>query len=429
MAEIRPFRGIRYNRELQRELGRLVTPPYDVIDAAAEEWYYNLHPYNIIHLELPRSAVGDKYEAAAQTLQRWLADDVLRRDDRPALYLYQQVFRGETGPVTRTGFIASLRAEPYEAGSVLPHEETIRGHKEDRLRLLRACHTNVSSIFGLYHDPDHAVDGPLLEVVKSTPPAVQFTFQGVVERLWAVYEEKLLAQTCELMRGRPIYIADGHHRYETAVEFGREMRDKGRTGFDRVMVTLVNLHDPGLVIYPTHRLVKGVAGLRVEELLARLERDFLIRPLSVKAEAVDELLAVLKTAGSEGHAFALYAGGGQGYVLQLKASRKPEELLTSEHSPEWRRLDVAVLHGLILEPYLGVTDLTRSRGENLAYTRDAREALAGVDKGTYQLAFLINPPRVEDVVRIAGNGEKMPQKSTFFYPKLVTGLVLHQLGE
>ncbi|MDN5294038.1 MAG: hypothetical protein PWQ91_1139 [Eubacteriales bacterium] len=429
MATVVPFRGVRYNLEKAGNLADLVTPPYDVIDAEGQKMYHEKSPYNVIRLELgykypDDSEENNRYTRARDTFRRWLAEGILRHDPRPAIYLYQQEFDARGERKVRTGFIAGVKVEDYSKGVVLPHEETLPKHKADRLELMRHCLANFSPIFGLYSDPDHAVDSLLEQAKGGRAPDMEVTDEnGIVNRLWVIDDPEVVARVVAMMADKKIYIADGHHRYETALAFSKEMEAKGQPGYDYIMMTLVNLYDRGLVVFPTHRLVYNLTNFNLDALVANLQENFMVEELPAGTE-LPEVLRRLEEAGRQTAAFAMYAGGGRYFLLTLK-DRAVMKDLVPDRSEAWRNLDVTILHTLILEKYLGIGSQQRAEESNLVYTRDEEFAVREVDKGNFQLAFLMNPTRVEEVTAVAEGGEKMPQKSTFFYPKVITGLVIN----
>jgi uncharacterized protein (DUF1015 family) len=462
VANVVPIRGLRYNPGVA-DFTDLVTPPYDVIDAAGQDRYYRKHPRNIIRLEYGLEYPGDnnennRYTRAAGYFTDWRHKGILVRDEQPALYLYRQEFSVRDTHLVRSGFICGVRLEPYENGVVLPHEETLPKHKADRLALMQACRANFSPIFSLFADPEMAVERLLAGAAPGEPDAGFTDEDGQIHRLWVINDPGVIAGVQTAMTGKTIFIADGHHRYETALNYSLERRKEDpNPASDRpynfVMMTLVNLYDPGLVVLPTHRLVKNITRKEQDELLEKLETEFAIEtfPLDdhgVVLQSVLELMAL--RAGLPGpvssrditknktgvnsqpprhkHVFGLYAGEDLLHLLTLKHGVDLSNLMPRDKSAAWRGLDVSVLHRLILERHLGIGSEQLSSGANLAYTRDEKEAIGGVNRGDYQLSLLMNPTLVEEVMAVAGNGEKMPQKSTFFYPKLITGLVINKLS-
>lgn len=475
MAAVIPFKGLRYNPQKAGDLAELVTPPYDVIDNAAQDRYYKRHPYNIIRLEYGKTFPGDnesdnRYTRAAYDYNNWLKEGVLAPEPKPALYLYEQEFTlgGETK--IRSGLVCGVKLEPYENGVVLPHEETMPKHKADRLELMRTCRANFSPIFSLYADKEEVVNKSLRDSVKDMSPDVDFKDEaGHQHRMWVITDAAVIARVQEAMADKRIFIADGHHRYETALNYKKE-RDaakgdpEGNTpvtatsscccgpdgnmscfaesepAYNYVMMTLVNLYDPGLVVLPTHRLVKNVTGLDKSSLIKQIKQNFTIEkyPLLENRSNLQEFLALLAERGQANkdiitdsinhpHVFGLYTGNSELYLLKLNDKGNLSSLMPKDKSPDWQGLDVSVLHTLIIEKYLGICGELRAKAEHITYSREEEGALAAVDAGEYQLAFFMNPTLVEEVTRVAGNGEKMPQKSTFFYPKLISGLVVNRL--
>ena len=459
MANLIPIHGLRYNPGLA-DFTELVTPPYDVIDAEGQDRYYRKHPRNVIRLEYGLDYPGDneennRYTRAAAYFAEWQEKGLLIQDELPALYLHRQEFtiRGET--TVRSGFICGVRLEPYENEVVLPHEETLPKHKADRLALLHACKANFSPIFSLYADPQLTVDS-ILAGAATGEPNVNFTDEdGQVHRLWVITDPVTIEKVQAAMSDKQVFIADGHHRYETALKYSVERRAADEQGpelqpYDYVMMTLVNLFDPGLVVLPTHRLVKQITREQLDGLLEKLVNEFTLEtfPLDDQGEALPAILDLMamragydvpvasRNPDAPGtavelrphkHVFGLYTGERLLHILTLKYGVDLDLLMPRDKSASWRGLDVSILHTLILERYLGIGGEQRASGANLAYTRDQDEAIAGVDRGDYQLSLLMNPPLVEEVTAVAMNGEKMPQKSTFFYPKLITGIVINKL--
>ncbi|MCL6477587.1 MAG: DUF1015 domain-containing protein [Peptococcaceae bacterium] len=369
--------------------------------------------------------------AAARIAPRWRGD---RRTHR------QREFTAGGRTVVRSALVCAVRLEPYERGIVLPHEETMPKHKADRLELMRACRANFSPIFGLYADPDTTVTAVLRNAAGKRPPVAAFTDEtGEVHRLWAITDGIAVSSVQRIMADRRIFIADGHHRYETALNYRAEAGAAGGGADDPacnyVMMTLVNLYDPGLVILPTHRLLKNISATDLSSLPYRLRVNFRLEefPLAPGKENFGSFLNDLAVRGSgpagpytHRHVFGIYCGG-RLYFATLKNEENLATLMPPDKSPAWQGLDVSVLHCLVIEKYLGVDDELRARGEHITYTREEEGALLAVDRGEYQLAFFLNPTLVEEVTTVAANGEKMPQKSTYFYPKMITGLVINSL--
>lgn len=424
MAVIVPLRGLRYNPELVPDLAAVVTPPYDVIGPEDQERYYDRSPYNIIRLEYGKilpgdNAVNNRYTRARDTLAAWRKGGVLRREDRPAIYLYEQEFAVAGRVYRRRGFFCGVALTPYSEGQVLPHEETLPKAKEDRLNLLRACRANFSPVFGLYTDQAMAADRILREAAAAEPDCAFTDEDGQVHRLWVITATEPINRLVSALRSRPIYIADGHHRYETALAYAQEHPEPGL--HHNVLMVLVNLYDPGLVILPTHRLVRAVRACPLPDLLAALAPHFAVEPFAGPADAFFRRLRELGR-----HSFGLCAGDGGLYHLTLRPEVDLGALMPAGRSAAWQQLDVAILHHLILEAHLGIGAGERARqGGPVTYTREEEQALIRVRRGEYTHAFFLNPTGVREMVDVAQAGEKMPQKSTYFYPKLITGLVIN----
>ncbi|MBS3898943.1 MAG: DUF1015 domain-containing protein [Dethiobacter sp.] len=436
MAIIVPFRGVRYNQAQAGQLADLVTPPYDVIYGDEQKRYYEKNDYNIIRLEYGESHSNDdnqnnRYTRAHAFFKTWLEERILVHDGQPAIYLYEQEFTASGSRLTRSGFIAGVGLEDYETGIILPHEETLSKAKEDRLELLRHCHANFSPIFGLYDDSSLTVE-KIASRYKQNTADEEFTDEnGESHRLWMINDPEDLAAITNLFKSQKVYIADGHHRYETALNYYKEMRAKGDSRFSFCLMTLVNLHDPGLVIYPTHRLVKNVAGLNAKEFLNNLEKIFTITTLPLPDTDREAILSAELDTNTvlmaDNHAFLLYLGDEKLHRLLLRRAADNQLMAAGRgiFSPAWRSLDVAILQSLVLEGMLGIDKGKRAGGANLAYTREEADALRRVDAGEFQAVFYLNPTRVREVTEVAAAGDRMPQKSTYFYPKLITGLVIN----
>ena len=429
MSAIIPFRGIRYNTGIVN-VSEVVTPPYDVINASGQEHFYRLNPYNVIRLELGKNFPEDtetdnRYTRAAEYLREWLDSGILKHDDKPSVYLYEQEFDAKGEKKIRSGFITGIQANDYSKGEVLPHEETLPKHKADRLNLMKTTLANFSPIFGLYADKEHIIEQALETAKGDREPDAEITdSQGVINRIWVISNEKTIDLIKGQMAAKKVFIADGHHRYETAVTFGREMAAQGKEGYDYLMICLVNLFNEGLVVFPTHRVVRNLDNLNVDKLLDGLSGDFNISELPSDT-SLDQLAELLETKGRSGPCFGLYVGNDKYYLLNLKDPNILASTTKDKHSIKWKRLDVTILHTLVLEKYLGIGSQQRADESNLVYVRDEKTAKEFVDSGEAQLVFFMNPTKVEEVTEIATGGEKMPQKSTFFYPKVMTGMVMN----
>ena len=442
MAEIFPFRAYRYN-PTRVELARVVTQPYDKITATMQERYYALDPYNLIRIEKGREQPGDTpennvYTRAAGALEEWIERGVLARDPAPAIYLCFQSYQVPHGGArkVRKGFIALGRVEDYSASDVYRHEQTLAGPKADRLELLRHTRAHTGQLFMLYEDPTRRVDALLERASRTAAPVEVRDEYGVVHRLWAVADPKLIERFQREMAGKKLVIADGHHRYETALAYRNECRARlGTTDphapHEKVMMTLFNAHTEGITILPTHRVVSNLVGFQFEQFRKRLEPCFELSSYRFSGKArrparYREFRKDLASRGRNRRAIGLYAGGGAFHMLLLKRGARLASLIP-DVSPAQRGLDVVLLHRLLLEKGLGITPEAVVAERNISYEREMDAALATVDRGEAQLCLLLNPVRIHQVMRIALGGEVLPQKSTDFYPKLLSGLALYRL--
>ncbi|MEO0081208.1 MAG: DUF1015 domain-containing protein [candidate division WOR-3 bacterium] len=415
MADIRPFPGIRYNIKKIGKLDNVVTQPYDKITPEMRDDYLKRDPANFVRLIL--SSEPDPYASSAALCRQWLEDGTLIRDQRPAFYVLHEEFEHAGRRLIRKGFVGAVRVEEFSRGTVMPHEFTLSKPKADRLNLLRATRKDYEQIFMLYADPEHRVDELL---ASSKEPDVRATDEyGVVHSMWIMTDPERLTAVRREMAGKRLLIADGHHRYETALTYRQECERQGTVPQEAAVrfktSAFVNIVDPGLVILPTHRLVFGLANLDLSSLFARLRDAFTITPMSEQVTQAE--LAKYRN----GIAFVLYAGRGKAHLLRLAEPYRIARFFSPDRSEDYRQLDVSVLHSVIIEGILGVTQ--DAIENHVRYERYWDKAMARVDSGENQLAFLLNPTRPEQVEKLAARGERMPQKSTDFYPKLISGLV------
>jgi len=422
MADVRPFKGIRYNPAKVKDLSQVITQPYDKITPEMQKAYYKKDARSFVRLILADAA--DPYADSRKTVDAWLADSTLIRDPKPAFYVIHQEFEVNGVKKLRKGFIGAVRVEKFEKGVVLPHERTLSKPKADRLNLTRATRKDYEQIFLLYSDPEGVVDKAL--AVEGKPLMEATDDYGVTQRIWAVTDPKKIAAVEHALKHRPMLIADGHHRYETALNYGQEIEAEGAVPFDAALrfktTAFINIADPGLVILPTHRLLYDLPKLDWAEVMKKLARWFTVYKVT------DELLAeeVAKSFWLGEHVFGLYAGKGESYVLRL-ADYRAMEFFVKDRSKDYRGLDVAILHTLVIDQVFGVP--AEKIEDHVAYERKAAETLAKVDSSKFQVALLLNPTRAEQVNEVAAHAERMPQKSTDFYPKLVSGLVFMDVAE
>lgn len=425
MAEIRPFQAQRYTEAAGR-IEDLVAPPYDVISPEERVALGEKSPYNVVWLTLPESLPDDrnkfvKYARSAARLSEWRRDGILGVDAEPGIYRFRQTFLDPWDGIerTRTAMVVLLKLEPYEKGVVLPHEQTFPKHKEDRLRLLEATRTHLECIFGLVEDDDRRLVRLLDEAPFGDLTAVT-TEDGVAHTLARCVDEEAVQAIARYMQRARVWIADGHHRYETALKFRESLGPQDAPiPEDYILIALSSMKDTGLTLLPTHRIVSGFTT-SLNEAKLKLETYFNTRRMGN-----DELPeAVKELSGSHVRAFGIVLPGQVGLLATMDDPSVASRLIEGEGSNLLKQLDVTILHEIILKRCFGVEGLDR-----ISYTRDAGEAIRVVESSQDTMAVLTNPPSVEDMRRIAEAGEKMPQKSTYYYPKMLSGLVMWSLND
>jgi uncharacterized protein (DUF1015 family) len=420
MAEVEPLRALRYDLARTGGLQDVVAPPYDVIDAEQRAELERRSPYNVVRIDLPRGE--DPYAEAARTLAGWRAEGIVVEDEQPALWVLEQDYTGPDGRRrTRRGFLARVRVENYGPGRIRPHERTHPGPKEDRLRLTRATHANLSPIFSLFSDPENAAWGALVPATDAEPWGQATDEDGTVNRLWRVSDPAAIASVHGTLAGAELLIADGHHRYETARTYAEELGGEGDHRY--VLMDLVALQDPGLTVFPTHRLVRGLSAQQQDTLAEAIRRDFDVEELG----SADELAELEPVPGAVRIGY-IDSHFKRPFLLTLKDQRVADEALP-DRAPPYRRLDTAVLEALILKGALGMTDEDIDHLNGLGYARDGAQALELIDSGEYDAAFMMAPIPVEQIQEIAAAGESMPPKSTYFFPKVPTGLLFNPLSD
>lgn len=447
MAEVIPFAGLVYRPEVAlgiktRDASPLLAPPYDVIGEPARQELAGLSAFNCAHLILPQAPAGAasdaRYAVAGATLAAWKRAGVLCRDPEPAFYRYHQIFAPPSvspdatggGKIVRKGFIARIRLHRFSEGVVLPHERTLSGPKADRLKLKRATQTHLSQVFGLYDDPQRRADEAFCALEQTEPELHGVTADGVEHRLWRLVDRDATAQVSAALRDKRIYIADGHHRYETMLALRDELRQApGYTGLDSAVeygsIFLCNACDPGLFVFPTHRVLHSVPGFDLRKLLSALTAQFLVEetPLPDGARAKAEL----EKRGQNQVCFLLLSGG-QAFYLSLRESLRGDAQLGVGAGPDvLMGLDDTVLHSLVLEQALAIDRAAQEAQTYLRYLKDSEQALRAAAEPGVQAVFFMNPTRVSQVMQVSDAGEVMPQKSTFFFPKIASGIVLNPL--
>lgn len=433
MAEIAPIRGLLYDPS-RVDIARVIAPPYDVISEAERSSLEARDSHNSVRLILPRGEGEDRYASAAATLSAWRQEGVLRRDAKPAIYRYHQVYTsGELGPapVTRRGFVAAVRLHRCDEGVILPHERTLRGPKEDRLKLMRATKAHFSQIFTLYSDPEHETDRAFEAAEAHAPYLEGATADGTLHRLWRVDDPGTILAVTRAIAAKKLYIADGHHRYETMLALRDEFRSAAGGSVPAGAATefgtlfLANMDDPGLVVLPTHRLVHSLASFDVAALLARAAQTFEISELAGGATEAIALRARLAELSAKRPTFAVVIpGDSRAWLLSLKIAPEATGL---PGPPALVCLDVSLLHGLVLERILGIDRTAEEAQTHITYVKDTKDALARVARGDCQVGFVMHATRVAQVRAVADCAGVMPQKSTFFYPKIASGLVINPL--
>jgi len=420
--EIAPFRGIRYNAAVIGDVAKAICRPYDVITPEQRRLYYKKSDYNGVRLEFPEP-MADRYERAAITFRRWLAQGVLHRDGASAFYLHEHEFKYSGRKMLRRGLIARVELKPWGSG-IFPHEETTSKAKTDRLQLMRACRANFSPLLSFYHDSEQQIDAILCRTVQEEPamslPAAPGNFPDPDEshRLWVVANPEVKRELSDLLSTRPIYIADGHHRYETALTYQKQRmqgRSSGGSGaFNYVMMELVECCDPGLVVLPLHRLVRGILPSSLISLMDRLRDFFNVEVVALGTRSwhlpVDGCLGVL---GLQPESLV---------VLTRRQDVALETMMPGNRSQMYRELGVSILNHIVFDSVL-----SEAKDIEVAYTVDVEKALKQIGEGQYQLAFVLHVPQMQAIKSIAEAQDRMPAKSTYFYPKAPAGLVINPL--
>ena len=425
MAEIRGFKGIRFTAKAG-DISEITCPPYDIISEEQRLQYLRRNGNNIIRLELPKDG-ENPYAEAGRTLQNWLQGGVLKQDDSDSLYVYEEEFTAGGKRLKINGIICRVKIEEFSKGVVLPHEETLSKAKADRFNLMDATLCNFSQIYSLYND-ENADTQKIIDSVREGEPVNEFTdSDGVTHRLWIISDAGTINLISSQFAPRKLYIADGHHRYETSLNFRNSLRERGIAkegdGSDYVMMMLVDMANPGLVVFPTHRFVRDLEDFSADDVIEGSREYFDITHIE-GTDGIEEKLTALYDEGK--HAFGFYCGADSWELMVLRDVGVLEKLAPGKSS-DLRELDVSILHDLVLEKIMGIDRENMANQINLTYTRVLSEAVDEVKSGKFQCSFILNPTRVSEISHVAANGEKMPQKSTYFYPKLITGLVMNKL--
>lgn len=431
MVRIAPFRGVFYNPGKIRDLAKVISPPYDVVSADEQEKLYRKSPYNFIRLDL--SQEPDAYAPVAQLLQSWVAEGILQRDAAPALYFMAQKFALKEGGVKeRLGFFALTQLQDFSGGDIRPHEKTLEGPKQDRLKLMLASHTQLSPIFALYSQAKGTINRILSEQTAGQTPFIDVKPEGGGEcRLWRIVDPGLIGEIQREMKDQTLLIADGHHRYEATLAYRDHMRGQGswsgREAFNYIMTYFANFDDENVVILPTHRLVRGYEPKAFLQLEEALQTYFYIEQYPKTAEGKGWFLKALRNAGKKHRVIGASFKRDPRYLLLRLKNKRIMQRLAKDLSAPLRELEISILHLLILEHILGLSPERQTSGEAIRYSQDEEVVLQTLEKDDFQAAFILNASKSADILAIVAGGEKMPQKSTYFYPKLLSGLIVNKI--
>jgi len=427
MVEVAPFNGLRYNEEQSGPLVELTAPPYDVIRPDLQEELYARNPYNVVRLILGKQNENDndtnsRYTRSASDFADWQSKDILREDAEPSFYVYSQeyTFNGQTN--NRIGFFARVRLEDFDKGNICPHEMTLAKAKKDRAQLIRVCRANFSPVFGLFSDPEGTIDGKLAKIIEQ-PPLTEIDEDSVVHRMWKVDDTETVQFLSGLFKDKKVYIADGHHRYETSLAYHKEHSAEVPDSA-HVMMFLTNLDAQSLAIYPIHRQLKCPSPFNQQAFVEQLEPYFNVESLP-KDQTADQLTALLEKAGKDGVAFCAYLGQGNALLLRLKDIENIVPFMEDD-SNDLKVLDVYQLHTLVLRELLAIDTRKPEHQQYITYNVRTAESMANVDAGTFDLVFFMNSTRMNQVRELAERGIRLPQKATYFYPKLLSGLVINR---
>jgi len=426
MADIKAFKALRFKDT--ENLENLVAPPYDIISPEAQKGYYEKDENNVIRLEYGYINENDtdtnnRYTRAQECLNKWLDSGVLKIDEKNSFYIYEEIFNHNGEEKSFKGIFARVRLEEFEKKVVLPHEETLSKAKQDRFLLMEHTDCNFSPIYLLYLDEERKIVERINENSKRKPDISFMNEDGVLQNLWVLDDEKEVLEIEKGFINKQLFIADGHHRYETALNFRNKKRQEnpdftGEEGYNFVMSFLIDMDNPGLIVFPTHRMLKELENFSEDDILDKLSKNFIVEKINDT-----DIEKGIETESEK--IFGFYTGKDYYYKVTLK-----DENLTLKEMPDaseyYRALDVSVLHSMILEKYFGIDKENMAYQKNLVYTRSYEEAIKGVKSGEFQCSFIINATKIRQIKDISQNNEKMPQKSTYFWPKLVTGIVMNK---
>lgn len=438
MVEINPFYGIRYNPAIISDLSRVICPPYDIIDLELQNKLYEISEYNFVRIEynreLPQDTMDDnRYTRAASCISRWLQENILIFENRPAIYIHHHIFSLNGKSYVRRNLITLVKLEEWETRKILPHENIMSKPKSDRLNMLWTCHANTSPVLALYEDPGRAINSTLSVEENGKPEIDVYDIFGDRHQVWVVTRPEIIQTIKNVMREQPLYIADGHHRYDSALTFRKEKMLQqglvtGEEGYHYIMMSLVSFDDAGLVILPTHRLVRGISRSVLNSLPDKLKAFFDIEEIDTLLpdfeNRVDQKIRGI-TAETDQVMLAIYGLKVNNLlVLKLRSQAEINNLMPKFHSEIYRKLDISLVDHVILANMLGLS--SEQEQVSLAYSHDWKEAMKRIRNQEYQLLFILNPVKPDLIKAIANEGDRMPRKSTYFYPKSPAGLVFYQ---
>ncbi|MDD6313205.1 MAG: DUF1015 domain-containing protein [Firmicutes bacterium] len=422
MAEVKAFKALRFTGKAG-DPAKNLCPPYDIISPSEREALISESENNLVRLELPQGE--NAYREAAILLDKWLSDGVVAEDKQDGIYIYEEEFTAFGQRKRIKGIVALVKIEEFSKGVILPHEDTLSKAKQDRFNLMKACGCNFSQIYSMFIDPDKKISGKVNELSKGAPDEQAVTDDGIIHRLWISTDDEANAYISRAFADKQLFIADGHHRYETSLNYRNYLREQGlaKEGdkSDYVMMFLIDIDDEGLVIFPTHRMIRDLSSFNEESVIER-SRDFFEIERVEGTGDIDRRLLEL----TDSKSYAFYTGRDYYYILTLKKDVSLDSI-APERSQAYRDLDVTALHSLILERVMGIDKENMANGVNLTYTRSLDEAVEKVQDGSFQCSFILNPTKIHQIKDVAAAGDRMPQKSTYFYPKLITGMVMNKI--
>jgi uncharacterized protein (DUF1015 family) len=438
MAEIRPFKGTLYNQEIINNLAKVICPPYDIISPEQQDELYKKSEFNFIRIEYNKETLNDnsgdnRYTRAAANIESWLKKGVLKTDTEPAFYVHEHFFNWQGKKYTRHNILALIKLEEWDTKVIRPHENIIPKAKSDRMSMLNACQANTSTVLSMYSDPGKVISR-IFKDLENKPAVIDIVDDnGERHIVWAVKEPVIISQIQKVIAEQPLYIADGHHRYDSALTFRREKitqskKYTGKEGFNYVMMNIFDFADPGLVISATHRLLKGVSGNLMSNLKSQLKNYFDIEEIPSNTpdawEKLDILLDRRKSTDNRVKLAIYGLDAGKLLVLSLKSQKEINAFMPAGSSEVYKKLDVSILDHVILEKLIGFVKDTEIM--TLEYNHDRLETIKKVQSGQFQLAFILGPVNPDSIKQIADIGDRMPRKSTYFYPKAPAGLVFYK---